>query len=94
MNIRTIASLVIALPWGLLVMAGFGGVANVQAQHVPGYPSVEQIECYVAMPGAACLLGLIGAGLSLRRKSATTPVIGFVLATALFPYLFMYGGGM
>lgn len=94
MKTRVIAILAILALWALLLWVGLDLSAGVQARHIPGAPSIEQIEYYVGIPVVACLLGLTGAALSLKRKSPVTPVIGLLLLVALLPYIIPYGGGM
>ena len=94
MKMRVIAILAISALWGFLLWTGVDLSANVRARHIPGAPSIGQIGYYVLIPVAACLLGLTGAALSLKRKSPVTLVTGFLLAAALVPYILPYGGGV
>ncbi len=94
MNKRPIVSLALTAPWAFFVFVGLTEMASVRERHIPDCPSAEQIEYYVGVPAIACLLGLIGAAFSLRRKSPATLVIGFLLGAALFPFVLMYSGGV
>jgi len=93
-----ILGLVNLVVWAFWVWTGVGLSRGVVDQHVPGYPSAEQIEYYIGIPAlmiAVCLgfvaLTFFGKG---RLTSNTAAVVLVAALFAVLPFMFFYGGGV
>src|SRR5690348_4257657 len=79
--------------WGGLALSGLGGIHDVAARHVPGYPATGQIIYYLIVPltGAALSLGL--GLLAFFKRSALAGSLLLVLLFLSLPYFLFAGGG-
>ncbi|MBD8641012.1 hypothetical protein [Sphingomonas sp. CFBP 13733] len=88
-------ALVISL-WGYLLYAGIGGLCDIKAQHVPGYPASGQMILYAGVPVLALLL-LMGAVVLSRKARWFYDLYPFtvgLVAFLIFPVLMFWGGGV
>ena len=94
MKKRSIASLVVAAAWALLVLSGFGVIQSVQGQHAVGYPDVLQMGYYVGIPIVGVVLALLGAILGQRLKTESTIALPLLCLVALPIFILSYTGGL
>lgn len=85
-----------ALVWTVLFFEGVKGVYGVIDQHAAGYPNVDQVRYYLALPGfvSMALLALGWVFNGIRRWPYVLTLISAAALAALVPYLLFYGGGV
>jgi hypothetical protein len=91
-RIPTILALLI---WGYFALRGFDAMADIGAQGAPGYPNAEQRRLYLYLPLAMAGLSLLLFAASFRpRLVAAAGCLATLVLIAVFPLLFVYGGGV
>jgi hypothetical protein len=84
------------LAWAYMLWTGVDLLNGVAAQHVPGYPAPGQIQFLVGVPTVICTIVLTLTLLSnvTDRFWRFSHLVSALSLFALFPYLFVYGGGV
>jgi hypothetical protein len=90
-----ICTVLAVLIWGYFALAGFYGIADIAAQHAPGYPSTGQRNYYLYIPLAMAALSLaLAAAAWFTRKNAPIGCAALVMLAAWLVYVIPYTGGM
>jgi hypothetical protein len=82
--------------WFALALAGRGLLSGVVGQGALGYPNMGQIDFLLAWPLFIVSAILASAWIcnSFGRWAWALGLVSAASLAALFPYLFVYGGGM
>jgi hypothetical protein len=82
--------------WALLLWMGIDLTNGVSGQHVAGYPNSGQMIYYIWVPFLVCVALLIFAVVLNRGRRTPAPLlaVSFCALMFLFPYLFVYTGGI
>ncbi len=90
-----LVSLIDTVIWGFFSFTGFSLLAGVIAQHVPGYPNVDQIAYYVVLP---CALLFFSLGILLTSMKIDlhplAELLAWLLLVGFIPFILPYTGGV
>jgi hypothetical protein len=86
--------------WALFLFAGVAGIKSIADQHVPSFPSKIQTIYYEVVPLgflvliAGTLIWRLRTGPEPGASRALTLLILVLSLVLLFPYVFLWGGGV
>ncbi len=87
---------IVVTAWGYLLIEGIGGLLDINARHVPGYPAYGQLILYAGIPTLFLLLLALVVVLSRKVSwfyDAYPFAIGLV-GFCSFPVLMVWSGGV
>ena len=82
--------------WVGWLWLGMRLIEAVIQQHVPGYPTIGQIDFLIGIPlkiVAILLLAIAGAS-AFTRLSLALVIVATLALFGVLPYVFFYGGGV
>jgi hypothetical protein len=96
MMIANALAILVAAIWAGLLWIGVDLTRGVAARHIIGYPNSGQISYYIGAPLAALaalFLAIIFFN-SVKRSASLLAIFAVGVFLLLFPFLFLYGGGV